>query len=41
MGSKDAKNDREEVLSIALGDIVKRFGEGAVMLLGEAKHLEV
>jgi recombination protein RecA len=41
MGSKSAKNDREEVLSIALGDIVKRFGEGAVMRLGEAKHLEV
>ena len=41
MGSKGAKNDREEVLSIALGDIVKRFGEGAVMRLGEAKHLEV
>ena len=41
MGSKGTKNDREEVLSIALGDIVKRFGEGAVMRLGEAKHLEV
>ena len=41
MGSKGKKNDREEVLSNALGDIVKRFGEGAVMLLGEAKHLEV
>ena len=41
MGSKSSKNDREEVLSSALGDIVKRFGEGAVMRLGEAKHLEV
>ena len=41
MGSKGKKNDREEVLSNALGDIAKRFGEGAVMRLGEAKHLEV
>jgi recombination protein RecA len=41
MGSKGKKNDREEVLSAALGDIVKRFGEGAVMLMGEATHLEV
>jgi len=41
MGSKGKKNDREEVLSNALGDIVKRFGEGAVMRLGEAKHLQV
>ena len=41
MGSKGKKNDREEVLSNALGEIVKRFGDGAVMRLGEAKHLEV
>ncbi|MFQ5941918.1 MAG: DNA recombination/repair protein RecA, partial [Anaerolineales bacterium] len=41
MGGKGKKNEREEVLSDALGDIVKRFGEGAVMRLGEATHLEV
>ncbi|MCH7610659.1 MAG: DNA recombination/repair protein RecA, partial [Chloroflexi bacterium] len=41
MGSKKAKDEREEVLAIALGDIVKRFGDGAVMRLGEATHLEV
>jgi len=41
MGSKKAKDEREEVLAIALGDIIKRFGDGAVMRLGEATHLEV
>ena len=32
---------RKAVLDKALGDIVKRYGEGAIMKLGEAKHLEV
>ncbi len=41
MGSKGKKDEREEVLSVALGDIVKRFGEGAVIRLGQATHLEV
>ncbi|MCZ6530758.1 MAG: DNA recombination/repair protein RecA, partial [Chloroflexi bacterium] len=41
MGSKVKKDEREEVLSVALGDIVKRFGEGAVIRLGQATHLEV
>ena len=41
MGSKKVKDEREEVLAIALGDIIKRFGDGAVMRLGEATHLEV
>lgn len=41
MGSKNVKDEREEVLAIALGDIIKRFGDGAVMRLGEATHLEV
>ena len=41
MAKKSEKDEREEVLSAALGDISKRFGEGAVMRLGEATHLEV
>ena len=41
MAKKSEKDEREEVLSAALGDIAKRFGEGAVMRLGEATHLEV
>jgi len=41
MAKKSDKDEREEVLSAALGDITKRFGEGAVMRLGEATHLEV
>ena len=32
---------RREVLERAIGDIQKRFGEGALMRLGEAHHLEV
>jgi recombination protein RecA len=38
---KTASKERLEVLDGALGDIVKRFGEGAVIRLGEATHLEV
>jgi len=34
-------NERMEVLTGALGDIVKRFGEGAVIRLGEATNLAV
>ena len=41
MASKNGADERQEVLSSALGDIVKRFGEGAVMRLGEAQHMEV
>ncbi len=33
--------NREEVLDGALREIVKRFGEGSVMRLGEALHLKV
>ena len=29
------------VLDKALGDIIKRYGEGSIMLMGDAKHLEV
>jgi recombination protein RecA len=35
------KNGREEVLEEALRSLVKRFGDGAVMRLGEAMHLRV
>ncbi|MGH2619171.1 MAG: recombinase RecA, partial [Anaerolineales bacterium] len=38
---KAGPNERLEVLSGALGEIVKRFGEGAVIRLGEATHLAV
>jgi recombination protein RecA len=34
-------NRKEEVLQLALKDITKRFGDGAVMRLGEATHLKV
>ena len=43
----DMKNDREmdeakkAVLNKALDDITKRYGEGAIIRLGEARHLEV
>ena len=33
--------DRTEALSRALGEIVKQYGDGAVMRLGEATHLTV
>ncbi|NPV75895.1 MAG: recombinase RecA [Anaerolineae bacterium] len=32
---------RRAVLDKALGDIVKRYGEGSIMLLGDARHLTV
>ncbi len=32
---------RRAVLERALGDIVKRYGEGSIMRLGEARHLAV
>ena len=34
-------NSRSEVLELALKEIIKRFGDGAVMRLGEATHLQV
>ncbi|HEY45989.1 MAG TPA: recombinase RecA [Anaerolineae bacterium] len=40
-GSGSVDNDRQEVLSEALAQIIKRYGDGAVMRLGEAKHLMV
>ena len=32
---------KKSVLDKALRDIVKRYGEGSIMKLGQAKHLEV
>ena len=32
---------RRAVLDKALSDIVKRYGEGSIMRMGEAKHLNV
>jgi recombination protein RecA len=37
-GSEEAK---KVVLEKALGDIIKRYGEGSIMRMGEAKHLAV
>ena len=34
-------NNREDALELALNDIIKRFGDGAVMRLGEAAHMKV
>lgn len=36
-----AKEGREKALDITLANITKRFGDGAIMRLGEASHLEV
>ena len=40
---KDVDNQeaRRAVLDKALGDIAKRYGDGAIMKLGDAHHLEV
>src|SRR5512146_3464188 len=32
---------RRAILDKALGDIIKRYGEGSIMRMGEAQHLEV
>jgi len=34
-------NGREKALEVALNDLRKRFGEGAIMKLGESSHLQV
>lgn len=38
---KEMENAKQAVLNKALDDITKRYGEGAIIRLGEAKHLEV
>jgi len=40
-GSGNVDKERQEVLSEALAEIIKRYGDGAVMRLGEATHLMV
>jgi len=36
-----SKNGREKVLDLALANLTKRFGEGTVMRLGEAPHMQI
>jgi len=38
---QEMENAKRAVLNKALDDITKRFGEGAIIRLGEAKHLEI
>ena len=35
------KNGRDKALETALANLTKRFGEGAIMRLGEASHLQI
>lgn len=37
----NAKDGREKALDLALANLTKRFGDGAIMRLGEATHLNV
>ena len=39
--SPEMDQARRAVLDKALGDIIKRYGEGSIMRMGDAKHLEV
>lgn len=39
--SPEISEARRAVLEKALGEIVKRYGEGSIMRMGEAKHLQV
>lgn len=39
--SNNIEDGRRAMLDKALGDIIKRYGEGSIMLMGDAKHLEV
>jgi len=36
-----AKDGREKALEVALANLTKRFGDGAIMRLGDATHLEI
>ena len=38
---KEMENAKKAVLNKALDDITKRYGEGSIIRLGEAKHLEI
>lgn len=39
--SGNIEDGRRAMLDKALGDIIKRYGEGSIMLMGDAKHLAV
>lgn len=39
--SGNIQDGRRAMLDKALGDIIKRYGEGSIMLMGDAKHLAV
>lgn len=41
MAKANENNGKEKALEIALGDLRKRFGEGAVMRLGERNELQI
>lgn len=41
MAKKDPNAARAATLEKTIGDITKRFGEGAIMRLGDAQHMEV
>jgi len=38
--NRNVDGAKRAVLDKAVGDILKRYGEGSIMLLGEAKHME-
>ncbi|HML40674.1 MAG TPA: recombinase RecA [Bellilinea sp.] len=40
-GASNIEDGRRAMLDKALGDIIKRYGEGSIMLMGDAKHLTV
>ena len=41
MAKENESNGKEKALAVALDDLRKRFGEGAVMRLGERNELNV
>ena len=41
MAKNQDNNGREKALEITLGDLKKRFGDGAIMRLGERNELNI
>jgi recombination protein RecA len=39
--TNDGQSDRDAALQGALGDIIKRYGDGSIMRMGEAHHMQV
>jgi len=39
--TKENKENKEKILEATIGEIKSRFGEGSIMKLGEAKHVDV